>query len=57
MLMSARNTGYSEVLIFTLELLSKVKSDYHEILSGALVYGDLYNDQRIMSQVGWKLSK
>ena len=33
------------VLIFILELLSEVKSDCHEILSGALVYGDLQNDQ------------
>ena len=41
MLTSAKNTGYKEVLIFILELLSKVKSDCHEILSGALVYEDL----------------
>ena len=32
---------YSEVLIFILELLSEMKSDSHEILQGALVYGDL----------------
>ena len=57
MLTSAKNTGYSEVLIFILELLSEVKSDCHEIWSGALVYGDLQNDQRILSQVNWKLSK
>ena len=41
MLMSTKNTGHSEVLIFILELLSEVKSDCDEILSGALVYGDL----------------
>ena len=41
MLTSGKNTGYSEVLIFILELLSEVTSDCHEILSGALVYGDL----------------
>ena len=41
MLTSAKNTGYSEVLIFILELLSKVKSDCHQILSRALVYEDL----------------
>ena len=41
MLTSAKNTGYSEVLIFILELLSEVKSDCHEILSGTFVYGDL----------------
>ena len=41
MLTSAKKTGYSEVLIFILELLSEVMSDCHEILSGALVYGDL----------------
>ena len=41
MLTSAKTAGYSEVLIFILELLSKVKSDSQEILSGALVYGDL----------------
>ena len=57
MLTSAKNTGYGEVLIFLLELLSEVKLDCHEILSGALVYRDLYNDQRILSQVDWKLSK
>ena len=54
MLASAKNTGYSEVLIVILELLSEVKSDCHEILSGALVYE---NDQKILSQVDWKLSK
>ena len=54
---SAKNTDYSEVLIFILKLYSKVKSDCNEILSGALVYGDIYNDQRILSQVDWKLSK
>ena len=57
MLTSAKNTGHSEVLIFILELLSEMKSDCHEILSGVLVYGDLSNDQRILSQVDWKLSK
>ena len=41
MLTSAKNTSYSEVLIFILELLSEGKSDCHEILSGALVYGVL----------------
>ena len=41
MLTSAKNTGYSEVLIFILELLTEVKSDCHEILSEALVYRDL----------------
>ena len=41
MLTSAKNTGYSEVLIFILEQLSEVKSEFCEILSGALVYGDL----------------
>ena len=41
MLTSAKNTGYSEVLVFVLELLSEVKSDCHEILSGALVNGNL----------------
>ena len=57
MLTGAKNTGCSEVLIFILELLLEVKSDCHEILSGALLYGDLSNDQRILSQVDWKLSK
>ena len=57
MLTSAKNTGYSKVLIFILELLSVVKPDCHEILSGALVYGDFKNNQRILSQVDWKLSK
>ena len=57
MITSAKNTGYNEVLIFVLHLLSEVKSDCHEILSVALVYGDLENDQRILSQVDWKLSK
>ena len=52
MLTSAEKTGYSEVLIFILELLSEVKSDCHEILSGALVYGDLKNDQRIFVSSG-----
>ena len=41
MLTSAKNTDYSEVLKFILELLSEVKSGCHEILSGALVYEDL----------------
>ena len=41
MLTSAKNTGYSEVMIFILELLSEVKLDCHEILPGALVDGDL----------------
>ena len=54
MLTSAKNTGYSEVLILILELLSMKKSDCHEILSGALVYGDPSNDQRILSRVDWK---
>ena len=36
-LTSAKNTGYGEVLIFILELISEVKSDCHEILSGAMV--------------------
>ena len=40
-LISAKNSGCSEVLIFILELLSEVKSDFHEILSGALAYEDL----------------
>ena len=35
------NTGCSKVLIFNLELLSEVKSDHHEIFSGALVYENL----------------
>ena len=38
MLRSAMNTGYSEVLIFILELLLEMKSNCHEILAGALVY-------------------
>ena len=54
---SAKNSGYNEVLIFILELLSEVRSDFHEILRGALVCGDLYNDERILSLVDWKLSK
>ena len=33
---SAKNTGESEVLIIILEVLSQVKTDCHEILSGAL---------------------
>ena len=33
---SAKNTGYSEVLIFILELPSQVKSDCHEILLEAV---------------------
>ena len=57
MLTSAKNTGYNEVLMFILELLLQVKSDCHEILSGALVYGDLQHDQRILYEVDWKLSK
>ena len=57
MLTSAKNIVYSEVLIFILELLPEVKSDCHEILLGALVYEDFKNDQMILSQVDWKLSK
>ena len=38
---SEKNTGYSEVLIFILELLSQVKSDYYKILCGASVSEDL----------------
>ena len=38
---SAKNTGYTKVLIFSLELFSEVKSDCHETLRGALVYGNL----------------
>ena len=57
MLTSAKNTGYSKVLIFILELLSQVKSDCHEIVSRALVCEDLEKDQRILSLVDWKLSK
>ena len=36
-LTNAKNTGYSEVLIFILEPLSEVKPDCREILSGALI--------------------
>ena len=57
MLTSMKNTGCSEALISILELLSEVRSDCHEILSGTLVYRDLQNDQRFLSQVDWKLSK
>ena len=53
---SVKNTLFSEALIFILELLSQVKSDCHENLWGALVCGDLQNDQRIFSKVDWKLS-
>ena len=38
---SAKNTLYSDALIFILELLSQVKSDCHEKLWGASVCGDL----------------
>ena len=41
MLTSAKNTGCSEVPTLILELLSEMKSDCHEILSGALVCRDL----------------
>ena len=54
---SAENTGYSEVLISILELLSQVKSDSREILWGAPVCGDLKSDERMLSQVDWELSK
>ena len=30
-------------------------SDCHETFSAALVYGDLENDQTILSQVNWKV--
>ena len=38
---SAKNTLYSEALIFILELLSQVKSDCHENLWEASVCGNL----------------
>ena len=57
MRMSAKNTLYSEALIFILELLSQVKLDCHENLLGALICGDLWDDQMISSQVDWKLLK
>ena len=40
MLTNAKKTDNRKVLIFIFELSSEVKSDCHEILSGALVYGD-----------------
>ena len=52
MLMSAKKTGNSELLIFILELLSEVKSDGHKILSGALVYGDLGFMESCMRIIG-----
>ena len=57
MRMSVKNSGYSEGLIFVLELLSQVKLDCHKILWGASACGDLKNDQRSLSQVDWKLLK
>ena len=38
---SAKNTGYSEVLIFILELPSQVKPGCHKISWGASVCEDL----------------
>ena len=41
MLTSAKNTGYSEILIYIFELLSQVKLDSHEILRGTPARGEL----------------
>ena len=37
MLTSAKSTGYSTVMVFSLELLSQLKSNYHEIFCGTSV--------------------